>query len=134
MRDQEFLRTFEDCALPAEGFRHRDHVRAGWIYLRTRPLLAALADFSAALRRFAESKGAAQIYHETITCAYLLLIHERLERGGRGLSWEEFATQNADLIERGRVLLEGYYLEETLRSDAARKAFVLPDRAPLVAG
>jgi hypothetical protein len=42
---------------------------------------------------------------------------------------KEFATENKDLLKgKGHVLKE-YYTDETLKSDLARKIFILPDRS-----
>jgi hypothetical protein len=128
MEDREFLAAFEAGTLPEELFRHRDHVRAAWLLLREETPASALARFSAALRRFAAILGKAGLYHETITWAYLLLINERMERTGRDRSWREFAEGNADLLTWRPTILEAYYSEETLRSELARRVFVLPDR------
>ena len=126
--DREFLEAFESGALSAGAFHHRDHVRLAWLYLRRLPPAAALAKFSDGLRRFAASAGKAGLYHETITWAYLLLIRERMERGGPGERWSEFAAGNPDLLIWKPSILNRYYREETLASDLARRVFVLPDR------
>ena len=126
--DGDFLEAFENCSLPEGAFHHRDHVRLAWLYLRRLPPAAALAKFSDGLRRFAASIGKAGLYHETITWAYLLLIGERIERGGRGQTWAEFAAKNSDLLTWKPSILDGYYSRETLASDLARRVFVLPDR------
>lgn len=128
MEDEQFIAAFEDGSLPAEGFRHRDHVRLAWLYLRNQPLLPAIAAFSAALLRFTRLNGAAHRYHETITWAYLVLVHERMARAGRDETWEEFAAANGDLFDRAEPILHRYYTEATLGSDLARRVFVLPDR------
>src|SRR5262249_35951255 len=95
--DRDFLDAFESGALPEGAFRHRDHVRLAWLYLRRLPPAAALARFSDGLRRFAASLGKSGLYHETITWAFLLLIRERMERGGEE-RWTEFARRNPDLL------------------------------------
>jgi hypothetical protein len=130
MEDQAFIAAFEAGTLPAEGFRHRDHVRLAWLYLLERPLLPAIDAFSAALRRFTRKHGAEHRYHETVTWAYMVLIHERLARDGRERSWEEFAALNGDLFDRREPILNRYYTEATLSADLARRVFVLPDRGP----
>ena len=128
MNDRDFLAAFEDGSLPEDRFHHRDHVHAAWLLLRDMPPAAALGRFSSALRRFAASKGKTGLYHETITWAYLLLINERMERGGRARTWQEFATENPDLLTWRPSVLDGYYRPETLGSDLARRVFLLPDR------
>jgi len=84
---------------------------------------------SEGLRRFAASRGKANLYHETITWSFVFLISERLERDGRKRSWQEFADANADLFDWQRNLLKTYYKDETLASDLARRVFVLPDKS-----
>lgn len=128
MNDRDFLAAFEDSTLPEECFHHRDHVRAAWLLLREFSPSAALERFSTALKRFAAAKGKTGLYHETITWAYLLLINERMERGGRGGDWDEFASANSDLLVWHPSVLDGYYTPETLGSDLARRVFLLPDR------
>ena len=131
MKDEEFIQRFEDCTLPAESFHHPDHVRVVWLYLRRYSVLETLDRFSTGLKRFATANGKPNLYHETITWAYVLLINERIERGGHELGWAEFVDSNADLFDWKNSILKSYYHDETLRSDVARKVFVFPDKMPL---
>ncbi|HEX9761051.1 MAG TPA: hypothetical protein VGA40_09030 [Candidatus Acidoferrales bacterium] len=124
--DSDFVRAFEACTL-AE-FHHRDHVRAAWLYLRDRPVMGALEAFCTGLKRFAAARGKPGLYHETITWAFVLLIRERRERMPPGHSWEVFAAANPDLLDWKESVLKRYYRESTLKSDFARRVFVLPDR------
>jgi hypothetical protein len=44
-------------------------------------------------------------------------------------SWDEFAAENPDLLNRkSNLILRDYYFDETLASELARKLFVLPNR------
>ena len=88
MNDQEFIDGFEDCTLPADGFHHEHHVKVAWLYLQRSPVLETLARFSANLKRFATANGKPNLYHETITWAYVFLINERIKRNGSCQSWE----------------------------------------------
>ena len=126
--DREFLEAFEEGTLPEGSFHHRDHVRLARLYLERLEPAQALAKFSSGLRRFAERAGKSGLYHETITWAYLLLIRERMERSRPGISFEEFAAANPDLMTWNPSVLDSYYREETLQSDLARRVFLLPDR------
>ncbi len=130
MTDDELLRGFQNCTLPNDAFRHREHVRAAFLILSRYPMPRALELFSDSLKRFAAAHGKPSLYHETITWAYLLLIRERLERAGRPMNWEEFAGANGDLLAWKDSVLKSYYKDETLASDLARKIFLLPDRHP----
>ena len=130
--DAALLLAFEDGTIPPGAFRHRHHVRTAWAVLERRPVLEALAVFTAGLRRLAAAAGKPGLYHETITWAYVLLVNERrAARGAEG--WPAFAARNPDLLTWKPSVLEArYYREETLWSDRARETFVLPDR-PLTA-
>jgi hypothetical protein len=129
--DRRLLEGFEAASLPEGAFGHREHVRVAWLYLRELPPTAALGRFSAGLKCFAAAKGKPGLYHETITWAYLLLIRERMARGRTGQTWAEFASENPDLLTWKPSILDAYYREKTLRSDLARRVFVLPDRLAL---
>jgi hypothetical protein len=126
--DAELVKLFEAGDVPPEGFHHRDHVRVAWWYLQRHPLPEALTRFSTALKRFALAQNKPNLYHETITTAYVLLINERLDAASRSLAWPEFAEQNPDLLQWRPSVLDRYYLEATLISDRARRTFVMPDR------
>jgi hypothetical protein len=126
--DDALIRTFEAGDEPAGGFHHREHVRVAWYYLHRAPLPEALVRFSTNLRRFAAARGKPNLYHETITTAYMLLINERLDGDARALTWPAFAERNADLLTWKPSALDRYYTPETLMSDRARRIFVMPDR------
>jgi hypothetical protein len=129
MTDNEFIASFENCSLANEAFHHADHVRMAFLYLARNPALEALQRFSASLARFAAANGKPQLYHETITWAFLFLIRERLARTGWRQTWTEFAAGNPDLLNWKDNALKKYYRGETLASDLARTTFLLPDKA-----
>jgi hypothetical protein len=128
--DESLVQMFEAGDLPDGGFRHPDHVRVAWYYLLRHPLPQALAVFCDGLRRFAAARGKPEMYHETITIAYVLLISERLDSADAvsTLPWTAFAERHADLLTWNPSILERYYTPETLWSDRARRTFVMPDR------
>jgi hypothetical protein len=127
MSDDEFVERFEASTL--DPFRHGDHVRIAWLYLRRGGLLDALARMSDGIRRFAAAHGAPEKYHETITVAFVLLIADRVARAAPDQSWDEFAEANADLFDYKSGSIRPYYRPETLASDLARRHFVFPDAA-----
>ena len=122
----ELIEEFEQGRARA-GFHHADHVRVAFAYVAQYPFLEAVAKFSAALKRFAAAQGKPQLYHETITWAYLLLIRERCARAGGTPTWKVFAERNPDLLVWKGGVLNILYRQETLDSDFARHTFVLPD-------
>ena len=127
MDDEQLIAAFEAGQIPESGFRHFDHVRLAWSYLRRHGLYETLPRFREALKQFALAQGKPDLYHETITTAYVLLINERLG-DDRSITWDEFARRHADLLTWRPSVLDRYYLPDTLASERARRTFVLQDR------
>jgi hypothetical protein len=128
MRDDDFIAQLEACTLPEDSFHHADHLRTAWLYLLRFPAMEAIAKFSEALRRYTAFLGKPGRYHETITWAYLLLLNERMRHSELATSWEQFTAANSDLFDWKNSILLKYYRPETLRSDLARRVFLMPDR------
>jgi len=130
--DDQFVAAFEGCTICNEEFHHQDHVRMGFLYMSRFPRLEGIRRFSEGLERLAAASGKPNLYHETITWAFLLSIRERLARAlqhsGRLPSWDGFEAENGDLLKGKDDVLKEYYREETLKSELARKTFVLSDR------
>jgi hypothetical protein len=127
MTNNEVIERFEKGMPPEDEFHHADHLRVAFAYISNYQPLAALDKFCSALKRFAISRNKPQLYHETITWAYLFLIRERIAKAGSLLTWEEFARQNPDLLSWKPGVLTRYYREETLQSEMAKSMFVMPD-------
>jgi hypothetical protein len=123
LSDAELLDRLEDGSVDPEAFSHREHVRAGWAALRRYGLLAALARYSGALRALTHKVGRPERYHETITVASLLLIHERLGPTDEG--FDTFAARCPELFAKPGPL-EQLYPPTTLEGALARQHFVLP--------
>ncbi len=121
------LEAFVDTTLPAEAFHHEQHVQVAWLFVRQYGMPGALTEFTAAIKRFADAKGATGLYHQTITWAFLLLIAERQARTNAD-SWEAFTAANPDLLVWKPSILDRYYSKELLTSELARRVFVFPDR------
>jgi hypothetical protein len=126
MTDDELIERFEQATL--DEFHHADHVRVAFAYLLRNPPLQALERFSEGLTKFSAARGKDRLYHETITWAYVLLIHERMARAGVAQMWEEFAQENPDLLKWKDGLLQRYYTDGCLSSEIARASFVMPDK------
>jgi len=127
MSEEELLAGFEAASLPDDAFHHEQHVHVAWIFVRRYGMPGALTEFPRALKRFAEAKGKPTLYHETITWAFLLVVAERQARCP-AVSWQAFAGANRDLLVWKPSVLDRYYEKETLNSELARRAFLMPDR------
>ena len=128
MTDEELIERFENCTVSGASFHHPDHVKVVWLYLRGNSVLKTLSRFSEGLKRLAMANGKPNLYHETITWAYVFLINERMKRNGGEQSWVEFVESNADLCDWNNSILKSYYQDDTLRSEVARRVFVFPDK------
>ena len=122
----ELLDKFIDTTLPSDQFHHQQHVQVAWLFVRKFGMPRALAEFTKALKRFADAKGATGLYHETITWAFLLLIADRQAQCAAA-TWEEFVQANPDLLVWKPSILDRYYSRELLSSELARRTFLMPD-------
>ncbi len=130
--DEDFLQAFESCELANEGFHHRDHIRLAWIYLRRCGEVEARRRLAAGIRRFAAHHGKSDLYHETITAAWLRLVADAVSRAPGHGSFEELIEGAPELLDKGT--LERFYSSAVLTSGAARANWVSPDLQPLPSG
>ena len=128
MNEAEWMEAFESGTLPNDSFHHTEHVKMAFLYVQKFPPLEALRRFSSSLTRFAAANGKPNLYNETITWAFLLLIRERVARANSPQTWAEFSASNADLLRWDDNILKKYYRAETLSSELAKSVFLFPDR------
>ena len=127
--DDRFLAAMESGSYPAEKFKHADHIRLAWIYVRRYPAQAAAARISNTIRQFAVRIGKEQKYHETITRAWLRLVEVAQRATPELTAFDDFLIKHAWLLDRDR--LNAFYSSECLSSEHARTHMVAPDRHPL---
>jgi hypothetical protein len=128
MTEREWMEKFESCTLPNGSFHHADHVKMAFLYLHKYSPLEALGRFSSALTRFAAANGKPNLYNETVTWTFLLLIRERIARADAPQTWAEFSAGNPDLLRWDDNILKKYYRPETLTSELAKTVFLFPDK------
>jgi hypothetical protein len=121
LNDDEFLKAFSECELAPASFRHGDHLRLGWIHLHRHPFPAALMLVRTGIQRYATHHGVPHIFHETVTTAWIRLLSTHDET-----SFDEFIGDNEHRLNPG--LLHRFWTPATLNSEAARLAWVPPDR------
>ena len=122
--DRAFLGALETCTLPNHQFRHRDHVRAAWLYVKKYGPHDAIAAMESTIVRFAAHHGHGVKFHKTLTIAWVKLVafHERchpLE------AFDDFVSMNGKLLDKH--LLRSFYSGERLFSEEARTQWVEPD-------
>jgi hypothetical protein len=125
--DRALVEGFASATLANESFHHREHVRVAWLYLCAAPFEEAAARFCRDLKRFAAAHGRPQLFHHTITWAFLALVKERQDVTAAD-DFDAFAAANPDLLAPARDALSPYYDRETLGSERARRVFLLPRR------
>jgi hypothetical protein len=126
------LAALEAGAVDPRGFTHPEHVRFAYGMLERYPFGEAVTRLSRGLKLLATNGGRPEVYHETITVAFLALINERRALSVSG-NWAGFEILNRDLFDKG--CLERWYGKEQLASDLARRIFCLPSRSgPTIAG
>jgi hypothetical protein len=123
---QEELSALETGALDPAKFPHPEHVRLGFEMLGRHSFGDAVMRFSRGLKLLAAKAGRPEVYHETITVAFLALINERRARSG-AQGWPQFRANNGDLFDKH--CLKNWYSAEQLASDLARRTFCLPQGA-----
>jgi hypothetical protein len=133
MNDDEFLAAFEACAL--EEFHHRDHIKIAYLYLRRYPLEEAIAKVRAGLQALAAAWGAPvddleRGYHETMTQAWVRLVHLTLCDHGAAEGADDFCQRQRRLLQKTHLQL--FYSRERLITLKAKREFVEPDLAPLL--
>lgn len=126
MTDDELIEAFESHKLTKDQFDHIAHLRVGWIYATRHTLGAACDTMARELLAWDIAYGLGERYHETVTWAFMLVIHER-QSACNADSFTAFIEANPDLVAKSPPFLAAYYREETLASERARTSFVLPD-------
>jgi hypothetical protein len=128
MNDAQFLRALECGELLPQEFGHSAHLRAAYLYLQEHGFVDGLQRICRAIGNYTRHIGKPERYHETITVAYVVLIHQHMVEPGDPGDWVRFAEQNADLFKQD-LLLE-FYPQAQLESALARRVFLLPRLKP----
>ena len=129
MTDDEFLAHFENAALSRSEWNHAVHLRMAYLYLKNGDSWeAVLPQVRERIRYFNAAHRNYSGYHETITAAFLRIVHHRLRNAVEATaSFDAFQSQNGDLFE-GLAFLLRFYDKATLVAPDARTGFVPPDR------
>jgi len=130
LNDQTFLRQFEDKTLDPVYFDHLGHIRLAWLYLSDNELEVAIPLICRGIQEYAESLGAHNKFHLTMTDAIVRIIANRIRRMNYR-SWHAFQQHNADLVNDFRSVLHRHYSEEKLLSEEARVSLLSPDIKPI---
>jgi len=129
MTDQDFASAFERCEIPNHRFRHRDHLRLAWIYLRRYDRSKAGTQIVESIQRYAAHNGAPEKYHETVTLAWMELVYCAMRSLPDTAGFDQMLAAFPHLLQKSA--LAQYYSSGVLESETARRVFVVPDLRPL---
>lgn len=125
--DADFIAAFHNCTLDPSLFDHAGHLRLACLNLKAYPLDVAIEKTCAGIKAYAESLGADDKFHATITTAIVRIIDERITAGDGTCEWREFIEGNPDLVEDCLGVLGRYYSGARLFSEGARQECLEPD-------
>lgn len=117
--------TILRALLDARGdFGHREHLELAWTYLRIHEPDEARRAMSTAIQHVAESHGASDKFHETLTRGWVHLVAVHAARSD-ATTFDDFIAANPDLL--NRHLLDAHYSPELMWSARARAEWIEPD-------
>jgi hypothetical protein len=129
------VRGFGDRTLPASEWTHLAHLAVGTWHVRQFGAEEALSRLRFGILRLNEAHGTpnsdSRGYHETITRAYVGLIHHFLESYPAETSAAECVHALLASPLAQREALYTHYSKERLLSVVARRGWLAPDRSPL---
>jgi hypothetical protein len=129
LADGAFLDAFERGRYPHERFRHADHVRLAWLYVRRFGAEEAARRMRGGIRSFALRAGVPGKYHETITTAWTRLVALGVALSPRIDDFALFMRAHPWLLEKDALL--AFYSRERLMGEVAREKWMEPDLKPL---
>lgn len=133
MSDDEHLQRFEDHTFPLELWNHRAHLKVAYLYLLRFSFEGTLHRLQTGIRAYNAAKGIKDTptsgYHETMTQAWLRLVHTTLCQFGPAENADAFFDAQTQLSGKRTLLL--FYSRDRIMSAEAKASFVSPDLAPL---
>lgn len=133
MNDVEFIEAFEAQRLAHDQWRHRDHIRLAYLYLRAGTFEQAAERVRNGIKALNASHGVVDTpsrgYHETTTIAWLRLVEAMLDEFGQATDGDAFCDAHPELSQS--KILRLFYSKDLFTSARAKVEFVEPDLAPL---
>lgn len=119
----ELTRQFEAGQTDAANFHHAQHVQVAFGLLQKYDFIDAASIYAKGIRALAQRLDRPGKFNLTITYAFIGLIAERMAQG-EDRDPRDFASRNPDLMTKDA--LAGWYDEDRLHSDLARRIFLMP--------
>lgn len=136
MTDDELVRRLEDGSLSPDEWTHRAHIRVAYCYLERFGFDGALERLRSVLQAYNVRQNVpdepTRGYNETITVAFLRIVHATMRAYGGALptaDGESFCETHPHLLHK--ELLRLYYSPDRRMDPQAKRVFLEPDLAPL---
>jgi hypothetical protein len=126
--ERAFAGLMARATASSDRFGHREHLRLAWLAVQAYGPTAAVDLVSDGIRALTAESGEPQRFHATLTRAWVECVGSHVAEAP-GLGFDAFVAANPALLDPS--LLLRFWSAETLGGDAARAAWVEPDRAPL---
>ena len=131
--DETFLAEFEAGRWPRDQWHHRQHIKLAYLYLRQLPFDAAMNRIREKIKAHNAARGVPELpnsgYHETMTQAWMRLVHATVNEYGPAETADQFYEQHPQLWEK--KVLRLFYSRELFMSPRAKTEFVAPDLTSL---
>ena len=126
---ETLIRRFEDTTLPIEQWWHETHLRVAFHYLTFHDLDGAIDHMRAGIQRYNAAHDVPEAidrgYHETITQAWLRLLHAIMKSHGPFEDAGALFALHPYL--RHSKLLRLFYTRDRILSEKAKHTWVEPD-------
>jgi hypothetical protein len=130
--DDTFLQQFEDATWPLRDWHHPQHIKIAYLYLTRYPFDTAVAKMCAGVKKYNAAhnipEGLDQGYHETMTQAWMRLVHFTLCEYGPAENANAFYEANPQLSQK--KTLRFFYTRDVFMTPKAKAEFVPPDLIP----
>ena len=133
--DDIFIQQFESRTFPLDQWHHRAHVKLAYLYLVRFGRDTAAQKLRAGIRAYNAANHIQDLptsgYHETMTMAWLNIIHTTMEVYGQRATADEFFDFHPQLGQK--KILRLFYSPELFMSPQAKRDFLKPDLTSLPA-
>ncbi|GAB3019704.1 hypothetical protein [Bowmanella dokdonensis] len=102
--DEEFRHRVENGQFPLAEFNHLAHLQLAYCYLLNQDVVGALDRYRQTVKRLLElnNKDPGK-YHETLTCAWLMTVSQRMLDALHVRCFGEFIRLHGDLTDVGLI-------------------------------
>jgi len=131
LEDVDLRIAFEEQAIPHPSWKHRTHLRIAYIYLREHPFEEAMDRIRSGIQKLNAvhevEETLTQGYHETMTRAWMHLVHFTMVQHGEESDSRSFLDQQPQL--GVKTIMRLYYSRDRFLTLEAKADFVEPDLA-----